>query len=227
MEIQSSDEILSLSEIGILLQLKGLPVDLSNIRAFCDFLKVFLKHGKLFVLTTVVGQDWDSVSELVNVRIWRIVNQDCVPEVPINNTEVFGVNVVVNLDTVLSVETMSNHLLCVDHIQNYVRVRTLRGSESDNFIMAGKSLEESYCVGSNRNVSIGVLTFPDFNWNRNVILADFMFLTVQDRLVNIDNECFLSHIGLITSQSNLFALNLLKCWLLNFVQTPENFQRNL
>lgn len=105
-QVELHYQILNLCEVTVLMELERFLVELTNILALCHFLQILLELNQFVVLSTVVWQDGDPIFKLENIRVRRIVHQDHTIQISIYYPEILCVDILMDLNAVLAVETM-------------------------------------------------------------------------------------------------------------------------
>ena len=105
------------------MQLKNIAIYLTNVLYLPQLLQVSFQINELIVLSEVVRENGDSICQLVEIRKGRVVHQNYLREIPPNDAQILGIDLAVELDTVLSIQSMLNEfVLRIDLIQNSVSV---------------------------------------------------------------------------------------------------------
>lgn len=106
------------------MELESVPIDLPYILGKYHRLKICLECLKLEIyFALIVGNDWDSIVDLVRIRVCRIVNQDCLRQVSIHHSQVLDMHSLCAVVTMLPEQTMRNvFILGVQIVQNYIRI---------------------------------------------------------------------------------------------------------
>lgn len=133
-----------------------------------------------------------------------------------------------DLDAVLAVKSVLYVLsLRVDLVQHHVCVGLVTCSKSHYFVYFAHSLQKSYGVGSDCYIGVGRGPVLDLNWQLQVIAPSGFLLAMQQSLVNIDQQSFLSNISFVAGEddSPLFEFRVGRRLYLEVVF--EHFERDI
>lgn len=113
-----------------------------------------------------------------------------------------------DLDAVFAVETVSDvFAVGVQFVENDVRVALVAGCEGDDLELFRHSFEEADCVGTDADVGVGVGAIFNLDGNDDIVRFARIFLTVNESLVNVNNQSFLSLVSRIPRQTDLLGLD--------------------
>lgn len=164
-KIELPNYIFQLIEITIFMEFKCFFIELPNILTFHKLLQIFLQLRKLVILTGIVRQYRNTILQLENVGVRRIIHQHHAGQITINYSQIFGKDILMNLNAIFAIESMSNQLsIWINLIQHNIRITLMTGSKCNNLKMLGHSLQKTYGKWPNRNKCISCASIVYFNW---------------------------------------------------------------
>lgn len=169
------------------MQLESLQVQLPHILLHTEPVQVLLQAKKFVVLASIVGQNGNTVFDLVEVAEGRVVNEDHLGEIPVDDAKIFGVDLIVQLDTMLSVESMLDVLpIRVNFIEDGIGVAFLTGREGYNFEILFASFQKTDRIRPQRNIYL-LEAVVDRDVDLNVIRTLPTLLAVEKCLIQVQD----------------------------------------
>ena len=118
-------------------------------------------------------------------------------------------------------------MLRINLIKHHICVWLMTGSECDYFVVFCHPFEETDCIWPDCDVGLGNWSIFNFNRKNQVIRFGRVLFTMEDGLVDIDQQGFLTFITLISGKVDLSLLEISECRWLYFIIIPKNLKGNV
>ena len=114
----------------------------------------------------------------------------------------------------------------VQLVQHHIGIRLVASGECNDFVELGHSLEETYGVGADCDVSLSCRPIFHLNRKHDIVWFCLIFLAVNNGLIDVQNQCLFVAIGLRRAEIHPPVLNIREGRRLDSIVIPEHLMRN-